>query len=154
MLTIYFKDIDAPTESVLQDVEEAFESVHLTGTQIERAAIKELAEGKYLDDAFFLDEFGTKLPVDCLSIGCKAMITVGFYPDKVVNCIECSDDVLSTLVEHCRDGAIIIYAENHFMDIGNVDGLCVKCRSHVFTDSSEFRNYMRFYAPEEFDDYD
>ena len=61
MLTIYFLGIDAPTENVIEDVEEAFCTIRMTGTDIERAAVSEIDKGKYRDGYLFEDRYGVCL---------------------------------------------------------------------------------------------
>ena len=152
MLTIYFKDIDAPTENIIDDIEEAFCTFRLTGTKVERAAIEEIEKGKYRDSRVFEDRFGVCLYTDCLSSGSKAMMVVGHYPDKVVNCVECGANAITSIAMNCDNGAIIILPRAYGVEIGGDKPINVLCRGHLFTDPWDLNSYLYHDAPYEVDE--
>lgn len=107
-LRIYFADetlIDS--ENILRDVEIGFLSLKIEGSDLERKALKEIEEASYCDTYSFIDRFGYKLYNKFLSTGCKAILCLINYKDKIINAIECGDNVISFMVENCN-GSIIV----------------------------------------------
>ena len=108
MITIYKnkKDIQSHTEYVeLNDVFFNKNTVlKLDGradTIVEKIDNSKL-NGKYKIQSKFN---GVTLDVDCLSTGCKTVLNVMYFPDKVFCLKECGDNALDVLYE-MEDGAV------------------------------------------------
>ena len=102
MLHIELKDKD--TELTF-DVESEFLRIDIPDTELNRALIKDIEHGEYLDSTFFIDRFGSKLYLTDLSTSCKAALLVA-NTDKNVDVQECGPAGVSAIVRLCHSGKI------------------------------------------------
>ena len=90
--------------------------------------------------------------VSVSSTGAKAMTVVGHYPEKVVNCVEIGWNALSSIINHCKNGAIIINSRSYGVEIVGPEEISVLCRGHHFTSSWDLYEYLHHDAPYEVDE--
>lgn len=138
-------DIDNSIDksNCINDVEEQFEHIRITGTESERKAIELLEQGQYLDEYSFIDRFGYKLPITNLSTGCKTILCVLNTPDKWINTIACGLNAVSILISLCKDGKIIVNDfQVTFMTFGLNKDIDVEINGHRFYDYDELNDYI------------
>lgn len=90
----------------------------------------------------FIDRFGRTLSIDDLSMGCKTALAVYHNPDKVCNATEIGINALSSIIKHCKDGAIIIYDLKYSFDTLCIDDIDVLYKGYRFTSFQRFADYM------------
>lgn len=154
MLKIHFYSEDiGKLEGYVHNVHMLFEQTRLDGCKEDRAIIQEVEKGEYLNELEFIDRFGYKLSIDCLSTGAKAALAVKHNPDKIVNCIEAGTNAISAILQFCRDGAIVIYDRCYvfpiFDDREDVVPIDVEYRGHCFRDLDSFNFYFEEEYPDE-----
>ena len=150
-LQIYFEGMDAlPDMPIERDVEAIFTTVRLDGSEYDKAILKEVEKGQYVDNLHFIDRFGITLPRDCLSTGTKAALALYHMPDVMVWGVEISHDALAEIVKHCTQGALLLPASNYYVEckIDDVE-IDVVCKGRNYTSMHEFAEYMMEDAPYE-----
>lgn len=108
MITIYKNKKDIPDNMDYVELNDVFFN-HNTVSKLDDRA-KVIVEkidhsrliGKYKIESKFN---GVTLDVDCLSTGCKTVLNVMFFPDKVFCIKECGDNALEVLYK-LEDGAV------------------------------------------------
>lgn len=149
MLTINFYDYDGNSDvdksKLIDDVDKAFFSVRITGTDKERAVLKEIDRAEYNSSNTFIDRFGVRLPTSDLSTGCKAALVVLHNPDKIVNCIECGNNARDSIIRNCSDGSILLEDNGVTFRYGNSQNnsidVCVD--GYKFRDIDSLNSYVR-----------
>lgn len=89
----------------ISDVEAAFKTVRLTGTETERSIIHSIDNATYLSETSFKDRFGYKLHMSELSTGCKAALVTLHNQETWIRLIECGDnarDAILCLIDRCK----------------------------------------------------
>ena len=108
MITIYKNKKDIPDNMDYVELNDVFFNQN-TGSKLDDRA-KVIVEkidhsrliGKYKIESKFN---GVTLDVDCLSTGCKTVLNVMLFPDKVFCIKECGDNALEVLYK-LEDGAV------------------------------------------------
>lgn len=109
MLTIFDRNLHIESNLPIEkDVEKLFATIHLKGTQEERKIIEVIEQGKWCDDLSFIDRFGFRLPLDELSTGTKAALSVLNRPDIILDTICCGVNAVDAMVCFCKNGNIIM----------------------------------------------
>ena len=111
MLQIFVNKVDNKEYELINNVESAFLSVKLTGTELERKLIEEIEQGKYNDGESFIDRFGYKIRISELSTGCKAALCVLHFPNKVINLCECGVNARDIVINYCPSGRVLIVSD-------------------------------------------
>lgn len=108
MITIYKNKKDIPHEMEYVELNDVFFNKN-TVTKLDERAKKIVAQidevklvGKYKIESKFS---GVTLDVDCLSTGCKTVLNVLYFPDKVFCLKECGDNALEILY-HLEQGSV------------------------------------------------
>jgi hypothetical protein len=111
MLKIYDPDIDdiSSLDNVVRDVEEAFIGIALKRDDVVDNLLREIDKAKYYSEDRFEDRFGVPVYITELSTGCKAALLVHFYPDKVIDLIECGVNARDAILRNCLSGNVIYY---------------------------------------------
>lgn len=108
MITIYKNKKDIPDNMDYVELNDVFFNQNTVSKLDDRAkVIVEKIDhsrliGKYKIESKFN---GVTLDVDCLSTGCKTVLNVMFFPDKVFCIKECGDNALEVLYK-LEDGAV------------------------------------------------
>ena len=125
MLTINFYDYDGNSNidksKLIDDVDKAFFSVRIAGTDKEKAVLKEIDKAEYNSSNTFIDT------------------------DKIVNCIECGNNARDSIIRNCSDGSILLedngvtfrYGDGH----NNSIDVCVD--GYKFRDIDSLNSYVR-----------
>lgn len=79
------------------DVDSAFQSISITGSDFQKMVIKEIDGGSYCNNRTFVDRFGDQLKYENLSTGSKALILLDIKKDTIINFTECGDNALMLL---------------------------------------------------------
>lgn len=90
------------------DVETVFNEVGVTDCLEARLILKQVEQGEYLDKGRFVDRFGTKLYVDELSTGSKALLALIQCKDKVLNFNEVGIQALNLAITLFKEGYIFV----------------------------------------------
>lgn len=100
MITIYKNKKDIPHDMEYIELNDVFFNQNTAAKLDERT--KEIVER--IDEAKLLSKYkieskfnGVTLDVDCLSTGCKTVLNVLYFPDKVFCLKECGDNALEIL---------------------------------------------------------
>lgn len=108
MITIYKNKKDIPEYAEYIDVNDVFFNRN-TADKLDECAAEIIRKidgtrllGKYKIESKFN---GVALDVDCLSTGCKTVLNVLYFPEKVFCMKECGDNALEVLY-HLRDGLV------------------------------------------------
>lgn len=146
MLHIYFREtFDYNRQPVILDVERAFRSSDLTGSELERKLMSEIEGGSYLDSSAFVDAFGYKLPISCLSTGCKCALLVANTPDAIIDIIECGNNARDAIIRNIAQGHIVMsYNDVSVFYPGDDDypiDVCVEGKYH-FTSLDRLNFYL------------
>lgn len=148
MLTIIFKDKDAIIDNnkLIKDVERAFESIKLTGSEEERVILKNIEQAEFIDELSFRDRFGFKLYTSELSTGCKAALCVLHYPNKIIDTLECRLNARDAIVSFCKTGSILM--RNNGVTIQKIsDTIEVSLDGYNFTDIDKLNEYINDVRP-------
>lgn len=108
MITIYKNKKDIPDNMDYVELNDVFFNQNTVSKLDDRAKVivekidNSRLIGKYKIESKFN---GVTLDVDCLSTGCKTVLNVMFFPDKVFCIKECGDNALEVLYK-LEDGAV------------------------------------------------
>lgn len=108
MITIYKNKKDIPDNMKYVELNDVFFNQNTVSKLDDRAKVivekidNSRLIGKYKIESKFN---GVTLDVDCLSTGCKTVLNVMFFPDKVFCIKECGDNALEVLYK-LEDGAV------------------------------------------------
>ena len=108
MITIYKNKKDIPDNVEYVELNDVFFNQNTVSKLDDRAKVivekidNSRLIGKYKIESKFN---GVTLDVDCLSTGCKTVLNVMFFPDKVFCIKECGDNALEVLYK-LEDGAV------------------------------------------------
>ena len=112
MLSIYIEDFLLPPSEMtyIVDVEEGFTRIigGIPDTETNRKLLSAIDLGTYYDSQYFLDRFGCKQAFSNISTGCKAALCVANLTDCVISTIECGDNAITAILQHCTEGNIIL----------------------------------------------
>ena len=108
MLRVYIAEDSLELKNIITDVEAAFGSVYLTGSEEEKKLMRLIDQASWHSSAAFIDRFGYKLPILNLSTGCKAALCVLHNIDKIVDLKECGINAKSAILSFCKDGKLLI----------------------------------------------
>ena len=100
MITIYKNKKDIPQGMEYVELNDVFFNQNTAGKFDERAAdiIARIDDSKLLGKFKIESKFNQViLDVDCLSTGCKTVLNVMYFPDKVFCIKECGDNALEVL---------------------------------------------------------
>lgn len=153
-LQIYFEGVDElPDLPIERDVEVLFMTVRLDGSEYDKAILREVEKGQYVDNSKFINKFGCTLSRELLSTGTKAALAVYHTPDVMVWGVEVSCDALAEIVKNCTVGHLLLPASNYYVacEIEDVP-IDVVCKGRHYTSLDEFSEYMMEYAPYEWED--
>lgn len=153
-LQIYFEGMDAlPDMPIERDVEALFMKIRLDGCEYDKAILKEVEKGQYVDNLHFIDRFGVTLLRDFLSTGTKAALALYYSSDVMVWGVEIAHDALAEIVKHCRKGNLLLPASNYYVEckLDDVE-IDVICKGRHYTSMHEFAEYMMEDAPYEWEE--
>lgn len=108
MITIYKNKKDIPDNMKYVELNDVFFNQNTVSKLDDRAKVivekidNSRLIGKYKIESKFN---GVTLDIDCLSTGCKTVLNVMFFPDKVFCIRECGDNALEVLYK-LEDGAV------------------------------------------------
>lgn len=100
MITIFKDKKDIPREIEYVELNDLFFNQNTVLRLDERAeaVIEQVDQAKPAGKFKIISKFnGVTLDVDCLSTGCKTVLNVMYFPDKVFCMKECGDNALETL---------------------------------------------------------
>lgn len=142
MLKLLVSGIDPIPENAIMDAEKAFALSEVRGDEVDKALIKNIENGEYLNHYEFIDRFGCKLSTMFMSTGCKAALSVHNHPELTINCTEAGDNALSELIKYCKDGTVIIPNRQYaFCTVGS-GPIDVLYRGLRYTSFNRFAYYM------------
>ncbi|HCM11995.1 MAG TPA: DUF4869 domain-containing protein [Lachnospiraceae bacterium] len=142
MITIYKDKKDIPQNMEYVELNDVFFNKNTVARLDDHA--KEIVEK--IDDAKLAGKYkieskfnGVTLDVDCLSTGCKTVLNVLYFPDKVFCLKECGDNALEVLY-NLEDGFIYSdYAMIPF-DMSEVK-VCFGTQSKIINDYEELKEW-------------
>lgn len=108
MLTIYKNKNDIPKEIEYIELNDLFFNKNTAIKLDERAEriIEQIDESKLAGKFKIVSKFnGVILDIDCLSTGCKTVLNVMYFPDKVFCLKECGENALEVLYS-LENGAV------------------------------------------------
>lgn len=108
MITIYKSKNDIPQDLEYIELNDIFFNQNTVVKLDERAReiIERIDESKWLSRYKIESKFnGTVLDIDCLSTGCKTVLNILYFPDKVFCLKECGDNALEILY-HLNGGSV------------------------------------------------
>ena len=97
--------------TVVEDMEKAFicNRIKLSATKEEKTVIETVEEGAWRDINRFEDRFGSLLYLSELSIGSKAALALlNAKEGEVYNLVECANNAISVIVNHCKNGNVLL----------------------------------------------
>lgn len=112
MLNIFVGEIPSHLNYIF-DNESYFGSYELEGSEINKYIINEIDGGSYVDKSVYLDEYGCRLYLTCLSTGAKTLLNIA-NTDSLCNGVEMGQNALDILFG-CVDGNV------YFTHTGGVD---------------------------------
>jgi hypothetical protein len=154
MLRIYDAENDEnisaklKNEDVIHDVESFFvTSVKLVNDDVTCKLLNEIEQAKYLSDNTFEDRYGRSVYTTELSTGCKAALCVHYFPNKVVDLLECGLNARDAILKYCKDGNVLYYGMNITVDTFDAEDLEVSIVSNerVFHNLDDFNDYFGSY---------
>lgn len=147
MLNLFFKGEDnkrAKGLRLITDVEEEFMRIGIPNTNTAKKLIENIEQGKYLDDLNFIDRFGAKLKMSCLSTGCKAGIVVSERTDCLVDLRECGWNARDEIIRNCKYGNILLEDDGvTYTYGGNADNIDVRLDNYHFTNLVSLNYYIK-----------
>lgn len=90
-----------------ENTEKLFSSVIIPDTELNRKIISKIEQGTYNDPYSFIDRFGYKLPIDDMSMGCKAALCV-VNQDQIVNLDECGRNAINVILSLKLNGSAFL----------------------------------------------
>lgn len=142
MITIYKDRKDIPHGKDYVELNDVFFNKNTALLLDSRAAqIIEQIDGAKLDGRFKIrSKFNqVTLDVDCLSTGCKTLLNIVYFPDKVFCMKECGDNVLETIYTLECGSVYSEYAMIPF-DMQAVS-VCDHTGRHVIDDYDELKGW-------------
>lgn len=108
-LCIYVGKNNLPkNKKFIFDVEAEFFRYGIKDCRLSKEIIKEIDNGKYINESTFLDRFGVSLYTDYLSTSSKALLLLISCKDKVLNFDEVGDNAIKYALTHFNSGNIFI----------------------------------------------
>lgn len=144
MLNLYFRDdgsVKLPDDIII-DVEDEFNKTKIVDTELVRLFIQEIDQGTYLNEFYFTDRFGAKLPISNLSTGCKAAILVALEPSVCIDIRECGNNARDLIIKLCKNGSIALEENgiDYALDFDDSIDVCVG--KYRFTTGYRLLKYM------------
>lgn len=102
MIMIYKDKKDIPSDKEYVELNDVFFNQNTVSKLDEKAnaIIENIGDSKLVGKYRIESKFnGVTLDVDCLSTGCKTVLNVLYYPEKVFCLKECGDNALEALYE-------------------------------------------------------
>lgn len=140
MLNLFIDNCNS--SNIVKDIEEYFLTVKITGTEEERALIKGIDNGEYLDQNSFIDRFGFKLYISELSTGCKAALCVSSNKDLVFDLSECGKNAVDEIIKTCKNGNILVHELNSTINNYDRDSIDVKLDNYEFTSIDRLNTFI------------
>lgn len=151
MLHIRIKSINNPTleKSTYkirqsQNIDLLFNTVKINNIEVANKLINEIDGGTYKGGQVYIDRFGTTLPLEDLSTGCKAALTVLSKPTLEVDLTSSGVNARDAIIRHIRNGKILLpYTGITFQfDTENPDKIDVEFNGYRFTDIARLKEYI------------
>lgn len=109
MLNIYIRKQDIPKQRFIDSVDIFFNSImyslSLDNTDVYYIRVIDSAE--YMGNGHIKTVFGIT-SIENLSTGCKALILIHHYNDKIININECGENVLDIIYNKIQEGSIFV----------------------------------------------
>ena len=132
MLTIYKNKADIPPDMEYVELNDLFFNKN-TAAKLDSKAAKIIEQ---IDGAKLIGKFrmkskfqGDVLDIDCLSTGCKTILNVIYFPDKVFCLKECGENALEILYRQKTGSVYSDYAmipfDMGFVEVVSADGKTV-----------------------------
>lgn len=142
MITIYKNKDDILPDMEYVELNDVFFNQNTAAKLDERAKaiIEQIDEAKLLSKYRIESKFnGTALDVDCLSTGCKTVLNVLYFSDKVFCMKECGDNALEKLYRLENGSVYSDYAMIPF-DMGKVQ-VSVGQKARIICDYEELKEW-------------
>lgn len=142
MLTIYKNKKDIPQNMEYIELNDLFFNQNTVIKLDERAKkiIKQIDEAQMISKFKMKSKFnGVTLDIDCLSTGCKTVLNVLYFPDKVFCLKECGENALEILYGLEQGAVYSDYALIPF-DIDSVHVVC-GLKESVIDDYEELKEW-------------
>lgn len=139
MLRVYFEEfMEHKYDKIIDDVDVAFAVLNVTGSDVDKALLRDIEQAEYLSNGEVFDRFGFKIRMDDISSGCKAALLIA-NQSRPVDITECGLNAEDAILRHCRTGVAVSRYRNSFgskvADHENVD---------IAFDGIRFRDLTRF----------
>ena len=142
MITIFKNKRDIPGDMGYVELNDIFFNQNTVSILDDRASsiVKKIEASKLIGKYKIESKFnGVVLDIDCLSTGCKTVLNVLYFPDKVFCMKECGDNALEVLYG-LKSGAVYSdYAVIPF-DINEVK-VCDEKGTRVISDYEELKEW-------------
>lgn len=142
MITIFKNKRDIPGDMGYVELNDIFFNQNTVSILDDRASsiVKKIEASKLIGKYKIESKFnGVVLDIDCLSTGCKTVLNVLYFPDKVFCMKECGDNALEVLYR-LKSGAVYSdYAVIPF-DINEVK-VCDEKGTRVISDYEELKEW-------------
>lgn len=102
-----------------QNITKLFDMVTVPDTPEVRQIIRDIDSGELVDSLGFIDRFGYKVDIDCLSTGSKAAILVVNHPDKWIDLTSSGLNARDSIIKNLRDGRIVLPKEGISIEYDN-----------------------------------
>ena len=123
MITIFKDKKDIPSDKEYVELNDVFFNQKTVSKIDDKASaiIEKIDASKLIGKYKIESKFnGVTLDIDCLSTGCKTVLNVLYFPDKVFCLKECGDNALEVLYE-LEDGAVYCDYEVIPFDMNDVN---------------------------------
>lgn len=108
MLHLYLEDKPNIRAEVIRDIDQRFLDLKLTGSELEKEAIKLIDKGEYINKTQFRSRYGEPTSIQHLSTGCKAVIMASRLTDKIVVIDECGFNARDYLINTLKEGQVYL----------------------------------------------
>lgn len=145
MITIFKDKKDIPKDKEYVELNDIFFNQNTAAMIDERAKkiIERIDESRMLSKYKICSRFnGNSLDIDKLSAGCKTVLNVLYYPEKIFCLKECGDNALEILY-HLNQGQVY---SDYAMIPFEMDAVCVieKGVKKVITDYEELKEWWEY----------
>ena len=151
MLNIFFPDYTEtfPDMPIIYDVEEGFSRI--CGDIPNDARVDKIIEyidkGHYLNSSHFIDRFGNKLNMTCLSTGCKAALCTLCLPDSAISTYECGANAITAIIWFCNCGNILLDFDYHGIASYKAPEIDVCVNGYCFSSAEKLVDYIENVYP-------
>lgn len=145
MITIFKDKNDIPQDKEYVELNDIFFNQNTAARLDEKAAkiIEQIDDSRMLSKYKICSRFnGNSLDIDKLSAGCKTVLNVLYYPEKIFCLKECGDNALEILY-HLDQGQVY---SDYAMISFEMDAVCVieKGEKRVITDYEELKEWWEY----------